>query len=265
MRALRFAGAMLLLPAMAFASSSRIPGEFRPSLVDATARAIWTNPAMMGATDRTSLVVEEAWRENTEGDFDWNDPTYFTIAAASDRAGYGYRRELGDVEGVPDWVVFLTGRSVPRRGFSYGSTVEWRGRKDFDATAGVAMSLGRALKVGVAVEDLFETHIDGTETARVWRGGASLQPAGGRGYLAWDFVRSEADGDDGAHWFSVGFGSDRIRVAASTDTDGNWTGRISLGASGVFVSGALTHPDAGPQEAFGSLDVERAPQTRDVR
>ncbi len=254
----------LLGAGSAAASSSRIPGDLRPSAADGSARAIWTNPAMLGAAETTSLVIEGVWTENVAGDFDWDDPAYFTIAASTDRAGYGYRRELGDVPGVPDWAFFLSGRSVTRQGWSFGSTVEWRGKKDFDATVGLVVPMG-PLRAAIAAEDLFETDIDGTEAVRNWIGGVAWRPAGGTGFLAWD-VRSPEEGGDTVHWFSIGVDrAKRLRLTASRDLDGNWSARAGLVFGSAIASAAATWPEEGAQHAVAAIDFEAEPIVRVLR
>ena len=216
----------LLGCAEARAAGTRLLGGFRPVAAEEGSRALWVNPAAIGARGRATAVGELSWVDiGADADAAWRLHG-LSLAAGTDRATTGAQFEFQNLPAVPDWTLAVGNRKEFRNGAAFGATGEVRGGNGttIDGTIGLLFPLGRSMKLAGVVEDVFESDVDGLPTARLWRGGVVIRPHRTSGYLSYDYVSSEADGAREEHWFA--FGSDRaqtFRLSFAINTEGTGT------------------------------------------
>ncbi|MEZ5066581.1 MAG: hypothetical protein R3B81_17765 [bacterium] len=230
-------------------------GRYSPIAVEPSARVVWTNPANAILSAGSSVLCEAVWEDGWSSGLEPGEVTTLNLAAGTDRATYGFQKNLGDVPGRPDWTFAISApRAIGRRS-SIGLGFEYRRGEDsgLDGTFGWTSFLSRDFRVAATVENVFET-VDGAP--RTGNGGAAWQRSG-LGYLSWDSVWR--DGENPISW--VGVGIDRLRVARlsfHTTLDGDWTAFVSIG-NRQALGGGVREVDERRAARFASWDWRPAP------
>jgi hypothetical protein len=248
----------------AAAATTRLPSEFRPVAAEGSARAAWVNPAGIGDTPWQSLLVEVSAVEQADGEFDINKLAALSVATSTGHTAYAFRKELDDVDGVPDWAVIVANRVQHRNGTVFGSALEWRGgeTQGLDATFALARQLAGALRGSIVLEDALATDVDGADGSRRWRGGVALRPPGGTMFLGWDYDVLESD-DEGRHWFSLGMDrGHKWEFLVTVNDQGDWSGRAGIRLGPVRWGGGYRATDGSPAIGVASIDLVGDPVVR---
>jgi len=232
-------------------------GGFRPVAAEESARALWVNPAAIGASERPSVVAELVWLEPPDGDRGLEDVRWMGLAAATDAASYGLQWEFEDAEGVPDWTFAGGKKTRLGDGPTLGVAAEWRragGESSFDGTVGLVFPVGRGWRIAGVGYHLLEPETDGLESPRFWQAGTSYRHPKLLGRLTYDVV-FRPDPEDPQHWFGLGVDrTKRVRFSYAVNTDGDWNATLDLALGRHLVGGGVRHPDPGPQREFASWE-----------
>lgn len=242
---------LAVLPGTALGAGSGLLGGFQPVAVEDGARAAWICPAGIGYGGASQLVLEGVFDEDADGHY--GKLSRFTIAAATAGRAFGWQLETDDVTGVPDWTL-VAGRVIGQsRGPRLGTALEYRGgeKNRFDATASLLWPIGRTLRAALAVEDLFESEVDGMPGRRLWRGGAAAR--GRSGWLSWDWRAPE--GKRGRHFFGVGLDTRHFTVSGALDDDGGYEVELRLRLGERAAGGGFSEPDSGAGSRFAMVEL----------
>jgi hypothetical protein len=232
-------------------------GGFRPVASEESARAVWINPAAVGATGLGAAAVELFLADPAgalpDGGEEWQIPselTGFSVAAATDKLAYGYQRELDDQPGVPAWTLAVANRVPLGRIGDLGAGLEWRGGSDggLDGTAGVVLPAGRHLRMAAVLHELFERGADGVPGSRHWQLGGALRLAPLLSQVTYDALLP-AGGGDAVHW--IGLAIDRAKfahVSFARSSEGDWSASLDLAFPNHLLGiGALDRDTSEPR------------------
>lgn len=247
--------AVCLSPLRSDAAGTTLLGGFQPVAIEEGARAAWINPAEIAASGDTELLVEGVFLETPDG---FGDLSFLTLAASAPGRAFGWQLELDDLTGIADWTLVAAHVLGQGHRARLGTSVEWRGGEErhFDAIVGAFIPLGSKLRAAAAVEDLFESDIDGVSTNRSWRGGVAAR--GRMGYLSWDWRGQEHE--TGRHILGAELDAKYLRLAGSWDDEGTWTAALRLVAGERSGGGGLTEPDEGFGSRFATIEVAASPR-----
>jgi hypothetical protein len=226
-------------------------GGFRPVAGEEGARALWVNPAAIGANNAPTAAADVVWYE--EDQLRIGDVRRLSVVAAMPLAAYGLQWNFADEAGVPDWT-FAVGKRFPVARLMFGVEIEWRGGEDssLDGGVGAVLPVGREWRLAAAGTHLFEPETQGVKSRQTWQLGAAWRPGALLGHVTYD-ARFEAG--DREHWFGLAFDRTRpLRFGGAADIDGNWSLTAGVVFGAHFVGGGVRDPNEGARREFAVWD-----------
>ena len=244
------AGVVVTLAGPAFPATSLLPSDFRPVAAEGTARAAWVNPSGIGSAPGSRSWwrwgVEQRRRGLRHGRARGRCP----VAASTGRTAYAFRRELDDVEGVPDWIADRRqpGRAAERDDLRFGDRVARRRGTELRRHG----QRGGSAPVGVARDDRAggRVRVGRGRTRRFapLAGRSGVPAAGGTAYFSWDY-RPTRGGRRVAPLVRgrLDRGNKFLLTAARNDR-GEWSARVGIRLRNARCLGALREDPDGERD-----------------